>query len=106
MGWIRVCDSNSLKDGDIISFNHDDDKMLLARINGNFYATDGICTHAYAELSNGFLNEDEKTVTCPLHLSAFNLESGAPCNAPAELPLKTYQTKVEEGGVYVQVQSI
>jgi 3-phenylpropionate/trans-cinnamate dioxygenase ferredoxin subunit len=95
MGWIRVCDSNSLQDGDIISFNHDDDKMLLARINGNFYATDGICTH-----------EDEKTVTCPLHLSAFNLESGAPCNAPAELPLKTYQTKVEEGGVYVQVQSI
>lgn len=59
------------------SYNYDDGnkKLLIAKINGKLYATDVICTHAYAELSDGFLNEEDKTVTCPLHLSAFDLKS-------------------------------
>jgi 3-phenylpropionate/trans-cinnamate dioxygenase ferredoxin subunit len=106
MGWTKVCDTNSLNDGDLVSFNYDDSnkKLLIARINGKLYATDGICTHAYAELSNGFLNEENKTVTCPLHLSAFDLQSGVPTNAPAEIPLKTYQVKEDVDGVYVLVE--
>lgn len=101
-----MCDANSLNDGDLVSFNYGDTnrKLLIARINGKVYATDGICTHAYAELSNGFLNEEEKTVTCPLHLSAFDLQSGVPKNAPAEIPLKTYQAKEEADGVYVLLE--
>ena len=34
--------------------------------------------HEYADLSTGFLNEQEKTVTCPLHLSVFKLDNGMP----------------------------
>jgi nitrite reductase/ring-hydroxylating ferredoxin subunit len=106
MTWTKVSDTDSLNDGDLVSFNYDDSKrkLLIARINGKVYATDGICTHAYAELSNGFLNEEDKTVTCPLHLSAFDLQSGVPRNAPAEIPLKTYQVKEELDGVYVLLE--
>lgn len=109
MEWIRVCDNKSLDDGDLISFDFQDNidnkrkKLLIAKIHGKIYATDGICTHEYAELSNGFLNEEEKTVTCPLHLSVFNLDNGIPLNPPAENPLNTYEVKVkeEDDGVYV-----
>jgi 3-phenylpropionate/trans-cinnamate dioxygenase ferredoxin subunit len=106
MAWTKVCDTDSLNDGDLFSFNYGDSnkKLLIARINRKVYATDGICTHAYAELSNGFLNEEDKTVTCPLHLSAFDLQSGVPKNAPAEIPLKTYQVKEEKDGVYVLLE--
>jgi 3-phenylpropionate/trans-cinnamate dioxygenase ferredoxin subunit len=106
MKWTKVCDANSLKDSDLISFDYDsgNKKLLIVKINGKLYATDGICTHAYAELSNGFLNEEDKTVTCPLHLSAFDLQSGVPKNAPAELPLKTYQVKEEADGIYVLLE--
>jgi nitrite reductase/ring-hydroxylating ferredoxin subunit len=31
------------------------------------------------------MNEEEKTVTCPLHLSAFKLDTGVPQNQPAEV---------------------
>lgn len=99
MEWIKICDEKSLKDGDLVGFdcydnndNNDNNKkkkLLIAKIHGKIYASDGICTHEYAELSNGFLNEEERTVTCPLHLSVFNLESGIPLNPPAEKPLKT-----------------
>jgi 3-phenylpropionate/trans-cinnamate dioxygenase ferredoxin subunit len=110
MAFIRVCDEKTLKNGDIVGFDYEGNggnkskkRLLIAKISGKIYATDGICTHQYADLSDGILNEDEKTVTCPLHLSAFKLENGIPINPPAEEPLKTYDViiKPEDGGVYV-----
>jgi 3-phenylpropionate/trans-cinnamate dioxygenase ferredoxin component len=111
MKWVRVCNVNSLSNGDLISFdynndnnnNNNDKKILIAKLQDKIYATDGICTHEYADLSTGFLNEQEKTVTCPLHLSVFKLDNGIPQNPPAELPLKTYNVKIEDNGVYVLI---
>jgi 3-phenylpropionate/trans-cinnamate dioxygenase ferredoxin component len=103
MGWIKVCDENSLKNGDLMEYDNGEMKILITKIKDKIFATDRICTHAYADLSTGFLNEEEKTVTCPLHMSSFNLESGVPQNAPAELPLKTYNTKVEDKSVYILI---
>ena len=103
MGWIRVSDTNSLSNGDLIEFDYNNKKILIAKTQGKIYATDGICTHEYADLSTGFLNEEEKTVTCPLHLSIFKLDDGIPQNPPAEMPLKTYNTKIEDNGVYVLI---
>ena len=53
---------------------------------------------------SGFLNEEEKTVTCPLHLSVFKLENGIPQNPPAETAGKTYNTKIEANGIYVLLE--
>jgi nitrite reductase/ring-hydroxylating ferredoxin subunit len=109
MEWVRVCSISSLSNGELISFDYNDDnknnnnkKILIAKVQDKIYATDGICTHEYADLSTGFLNEQEKTVTCPLHLSVFKLDNGIPHN-PAELPLKTYNVKIEDNGVYVLI---
>lgn len=99
--WIKVCDSKSLKPGDMLDFDLNDKKILLININNNIYASDRICTHAYADLSTGFLNENEKTVTCPLHMSAFDLQNGKPLNLPAENPLMIYKTKKENNSIFV-----
>jgi len=77
---------------------------LISKTKDKVYATDRICTHAYADLSTGFINEDEKTVTCPLHMSAFKLEDGTPQNLPAEDPLKTYEIKIQDNYVYVLME--
>lgn len=103
MEWIKVCNKDSLGDGDIMGFDHNDKEILIAKVQDKIYATDRICTHQYADLSSGFLSEEEKTVTCPLHLSAFKLENGIPQNPPAELPLKTYDVKIENNGIYVLI---
>ncbi len=104
MKWIKICDVNSLNDGDLKEFDHNDTKMIIAKIKDKIYATDRVCTHAYASLSTGFLDEEEKTVTCPLHRSAFKLENGMPQNPPAETPLKTYDIRTEDNGVYVLIK--
>src|SRR5215216_3775221 len=74
--WVKVCNEKSLKNGDMLDFDQGSKKILVAKIGGNVYATDRICTHAYADLSTGIMNEEEKTVTCPLHLSAFKFDKG------------------------------
>jgi 3-phenylpropionate/trans-cinnamate dioxygenase ferredoxin component len=99
--WIKVCDANSLKNGDLLDFDFDDKKVLISKAGNKVYATDRICTHAYADLSTGFMNESEKTITCPLHMSIFRLDDGSPQNLPAEEPLKTYQAKIEDNVVYI-----
>jgi 3-phenylpropionate/trans-cinnamate dioxygenase ferredoxin component len=102
--WINVCEENSLKDGDLLDFDYKDKKILIAKAGNQVFATDRICTHAYADLSTGFMNMDEKTVTCPLHMSIFKLEDGVPQNLPAEQPLKTYLIKTEQNRIYVFIE--
>ena len=103
VSWIKACDAKTLKNGEMIDFDFEEKKILISKINNKIFATDRICTHAYADLSTGFVNEDETTVTCPLHMSRFNLETGVPENLPAEVPLKTYKVEIREGWVYILI---
>jgi nitrite reductase/ring-hydroxylating ferredoxin subunit len=54
-------------------------------------------------LTGGFLNESDKTVTCPLHLSSFDIKSGNALNLPAEDPLKIYKIKKEKNKLFILV---
>ena len=92
--WIKACEVKELNNCELVGFDFNEKKILISRIRDGVYATDRICTHAYADLSTGFVNEDEGTITCPLHMSSFKLEDGTPQNLPAEEPLKTYKTKI------------
>jgi 3-phenylpropionate/trans-cinnamate dioxygenase ferredoxin component len=103
VSWIKTCDAKTLNNGEMIDFDFEEKKILITKINNKIFATDRICTHAYADLSTGFVNEDETTVTCPLHMSRFNLETGVPENLPAEIPLKTYKVEIREGWVYILI---
>ena len=102
--WIKACEVKELNNCELVGFDFNEKKILISRIRDRVYATDRICTHAYADLSTGFMNEDEGTITCPLHMSSFKLEDGTPQNLPAEEPLKTYKTKVQDNSVYILVE--
>ncbi|MFQ5838433.1 MAG: Rieske (2Fe-2S) protein [Thermoplasmata archaeon] len=80
----------------------EDRKIIVVNLEGELHALDGICTHAYAELQNGFLGGG--LVTCPLHLSRFDVETGEATNPPAEEPLRRYEVEVEDGVVYLLLE--
>jgi 3-phenylpropionate/trans-cinnamate dioxygenase ferredoxin component len=80
---------------------HDGRRILIANLEGKLHAWDGTCTHEEADLSTGFLNGEE--VTCPLHLSRFNLLTGEAVNPPAEKSLTKYNVKVENGEIFVEL---
>jgi nitrite reductase/ring-hydroxylating ferredoxin subunit len=69
--------------------------VLVVRSGGVVHALQGTCSHQYFELDRGFLTRG--TLTCPLHLSRFELDRGDPLDPPASLPLAVYPV-VEAGG--------
>ena len=99
--WVKACKKDEVASGELFSFDHNERKILLANLDGKLYATDRICTHAEADLSTGILSEEG--IRCPLHLSVFDLNTGKPQNPPAEESLKTYNVKIDNNEVYVEV---
>ena len=77
------------------------DQVLVVHVNGEFLATQGICSHEYFELDKGFLTAG--TLTCALHLSRFDLDTGEALDPPAELPLAVYPVVIEDGRVLIEV---
>lgn len=76
-----------------------DRDIALFNVDGEIFATDNICTHAYASLADGFVEGD--TVECPLHEACFNIRTGKALKAPATVDLRTYPVRVTEGRVLV-----
>ena len=76
-------------------------RLMIVNVEGQLHAVDRICTHEEADLSTGFLMGS--VVTCPLHLSRFDVASGEVQNPPATVPLRRYGLKVEGTSVYVQL---
>ena len=99
---VLVCTIPELSPGSMKGIQLDDGRrILLVNIDGVFHAWDGTCTHEEADLSTGFLLGER--VTCPLHLSVFDLTTGEPVNPPATVPLKKYKVKVENEDILVEV---
>jgi 3-phenylpropionate/trans-cinnamate dioxygenase ferredoxin subunit len=86
------------------SFAYEDRRIALYRIGETLYATDAICSHEEADLTEGWLEPEDCTVECPLHGSRFDLRTGQPLGLPAFRPIAVYPVRVEDDSVYVELQ--
>ena len=77
------------------------DQVLVVNTGGTIRAMQGICSHEYFELDKGFLTRD--SLTCALHMSRFDLETGDALDPPAEAPLAMYPVIVEDGRVLIDI---
>lgn len=79
----------------------DKEQIALYLVDGEVYATHNVCTHQFALLSDGFL--EDGCVECPLHQGKFDVKTGAALCAPVSAPLRTYKVQVEGGAVMVEL---
>ncbi|MGZ8528758.1 MAG: Rieske (2Fe-2S) protein [Candidatus Limnocylindrales bacterium] len=77
------------------------DQVIVINVDGELRVFQGICSHEYFELDQGFLTAG--SLTCALHLSRFDLESGDALDPPAELPLVRYPVVVQDGRVSIEI---
>jgi 3-phenylpropionate/trans-cinnamate dioxygenase ferredoxin subunit len=99
---IDLCPVDEVGDGEMKMIVVDGtDQVLVINQGGDFTATQGVCSHEYFELDKGFLTAG--TLTCALHLSRFELDSGEPLDPPAELPLAVYHVVVEGDRILIEV---
>lgn len=99
--WVAVVNSDEVKPGEIRGTKVEGLDIAIYNIEGTFYATGNICTHAIAFLSDGFLDGD--VVECPLHAGAFEVKTGKAVCAPVTENIKTYPTRVMDNLVQVQI---
>ena len=99
--FLPAMKSSELAEGSMAASDVGGTHILLARIGGEVSAVSGICSHEDSDLANGFMLEDR--VVCMLHLSQFDLRTGAVQNPPATEPLKRFNVKIEGETIFVEV---
>ena len=98
--WIDACAADAIEKDDLIRFDHGDRTFALYRTEDDkYYATDGLCTHEEAHLADGFVMDC--VVECPLHQARFDIVTGKVLSEPADIDLKTYPVRVENGRVMI-----
>ena len=70
-------------------------------LNGSYYGLEDVCPHAYALLSQGFVDGDE--VECPLHGAKFHIPTGRCTKEPGGRDLACFAVKREGDRLFVQV---
>ncbi len=78
--------------------------LAVYNLDGEFCVTDDHCTHGPGSLSEGFIDGD--LVECNFHQGVFNIRTGEVVQPPCIVPVKTYETVVEDGRVYIEVTCV
>ena len=96
-----AADVSDLEDREPYPVDIAGEEIALVLMDNDIYAINDICTHEYACLSDGYIEDDR--IVCPLHLAEFDIRTGAVVEEPAETDLQTYAVVVVEDKVYVKV---
>jgi len=88
-----------LQDGQMRPFELEGKPVLLTRVDGQYYATAGKCTHYGGPLHEGVLCGHE--VMCPWHHACFDVRSGTRLEPPALNDLAHYPVRIADGRVLV-----
>jgi 3-phenylpropionate/trans-cinnamate dioxygenase ferredoxin subunit len=99
--FVAALKSSDVAEGSMIPVEAKDIHVLLTRIGGEVFAVSGTCTHEEADLALGF--KIEERVTCPLHLSQFDLRTGEVLSPPATESLRSFKVKIEDDTIFVEV---
>jgi len=100
-GWVRVAARGDLAAGEVIGVEAAGHSIAVYDCGGELFATDNVCTHAYACLSDGWL--DGNTIECPLHAARFDVRTGQVLDPPATEDLKTYSVRLVGDDIQVKL---
>lgn len=95
-------DVGDLEDGQMRRVDVNGRRLLVALVDGEYYAIDSECTHERAFLDEGALVGC--VVYCPLHYSAFDVRSGDVLGPPADRATSRYEVRAVDGKVMVSTR--
>jgi nitrite reductase/ring-hydroxylating ferredoxin subunit len=102
-GWTRVASVAEVPQGGASAVRLGDREIALYHVEGGeFYATENVCTHEYAQLAEGWLEGYE--IECPLHAGRFDVRSGKALCPPVEEDVKTYEVRVSGSEVFIKLE--
>jgi nitrite reductase/ring-hydroxylating ferredoxin subunit len=76
------------------------ERLVLANVEGTYYAISDVCGHRNAPLSRGKL--DGYLIECPLHFAQFDVRTGELVNGPVSTAVAIYQVRLDGETVYIK----
>ena len=98
--FVRAASASQAKPGSLLTVEVEGESVLIANIDGAFYAMGAICTHKEWDLSEGSV--DGFRITCAGHGAVWDVRSG---KAEFDEPLDDeplYDVKEDGGQLYVR----
>ena len=99
-GFVAVAQTGDLAPGEMKFVAIDRERIVLANVEGQFYALRDMCGHRNAPLSRGRL--DGHIVECPLHFAQFDVRTGKLVDGPVSADVPVYEVRVEGDTVFVK----
>jgi len=99
-GFVPVTLASELSPGAMTWVALDRERVLIANVDGCFYALQDSCGHRQAPLSKGTL--EGHVIECPLHFARFDVRTGKLLSGPTAADVPTYQVLVDGDTVYVK----
>lgn len=90
--WTKVAARSEVVEGAVTGVKVGDKYIALYNLGGEIFATSGLCTHAWALMSHGYI--DGEFVDCPLHFARFEIKTGKAVCPPADEDLDSYAVRV------------
>lgn len=101
-GWVRVAALDEIAPGAALGVTVGELNLAIYHLeDGRVFCTDNVCTHAFALLTDGWM--EGTTIECPLHAGQFDVCTGKGLGAPIEEDLQTFPAKIEDGQVFVEI---
>lgn len=97
--WIRIASTSDVAEGEALAIETMGLSLALYHVEGEWFCTDNVCTHAMAMLTEGWL--DGHIIECPLHGGQFDIRTGKGVSPPIDEDLKTYPVRVEGDSVLI-----
>ncbi|MGQ9744391.1 MAG: Rieske (2Fe-2S) protein [Candidatus Bathycorpusculaceae bacterium] len=108
MSFVKVAEASDIPIGKMRSIKINNKEILIANVNGKYYAIGNRCTHRGGDLSKGSL--ENSVVTCPLHGAKFDVTTGKAISEPKIGPIKVktndeliYEVKVEGNEIMIKL---
>ena len=85
MKWVDVADTQDIEKGKMGLVEVERKKVVIANVEGTFYAFNDRCPHSNAPLHLGTLQS--KVIRCAAHFSSFDVTTGKKLSDPKELSI-------------------
>jgi nitrite reductase/ring-hydroxylating ferredoxin subunit len=98
--WVRVASAKQVGKGEMFAADAGGRKVAVFHLDDDsWHAIENVCTHAYALLTDGWLEGD--CVECPLHAGRFDVRTGKALTAPVDEDVATFPVRVDGTDVLV-----
>ncbi len=101
--FTRVARLGEVPESGLLAVEVDGRQVVLARVDGEIHALDGVCTHAEALLAEGSLYEE--CLMCPVHGGEFDARTGEAMTLPVTEPLAIHDVRIDGDEIHVRLRS-